>query len=276
MAALKIVMAIINLRIGKGTSRPIDMQMKSFLPNLRRAYVFRKSQKMMNENSENFILTIIKANPHWFDFRTKPWRNIRHANLPEINFPSVSYSSNEEDLYNELNPSHIYHMSLGNYAIKRGLNYLNSPEYEQNCFELQFLPLESDYYRVIQRQYFPSLPIRIIRFKVQSYHKKSFFNQKGYRGYIAYIPVTHFDPLRNDRFRLLGNSTVSNLNDSNFYFKNSIKGHFCTCKTGARMVGCCSHIIAAILGFGCPSDFSKERYLPQTPASFAFPQYDSQ
>ena len=81
MAALKIVMAIINLRIGKGTSRPIDMQLKSFLPNLRRAYVFRQSQKMMNENSENFILTIIKANPHWFDFRTKPWQNIRHENL---------------------------------------------------------------------------------------------------------------------------------------------------------------------------------------------------
>ena len=155
-------------------------------------------------------------------------------------------------------------MSLGNYAIKRGLNYLNSPEYEQNCFELQFLPLESDYYRVIQRKYFPSLSFRIIIFKVQSYHKKSFFNQHGYRGYIAYIPVTHFDPNRNDRFRLLENSTVSNLNDSNFY------------PTTARIVGCCSHIIAAILGFGCPGDFSKKRFLQQTPASFAFPQYDSQ
>ena len=250
------------------------MNRSSCLPNLERAYLFRQRMKSLDSNqSENPVFEIIKENPEWFDFRKKPWKNIRHDTLSEINFPSVSYTADADDLYQELNPSHIYYFSLGNYGIRRGLNYLNSSEYEQNLFELQILPTDSSHYKVIKRKYFNNLPIRIVRFKVQSYHKKQHFNKDGYRGYFCYLPVTHFDPLRNDRFRLLENSPVTNLTESDFYFKNAFKGHFCTCKTGSRLIGSCSHLIAAMIGFGNPSDFSKKRYVPQYPESFSFPQY---
>ena len=152
------MLAIINLRFKNDTSRVTDMNRSSCLPNLERAYLFRQRMKSLDSNqSENPVFEIIKENPEWFDFRKKPWKNIRHDTLSEINFPSVSYTADADDLYQELNPSHIYYFSLGNYGIRRGLNYLNSSEYEQNLFELQILPTDSSHYKVIKRKYFNNL-----------------------------------------------------------------------------------------------------------------------
>ena len=193
--------------------------------------------------------------------------------LVQIQFPYVAYDSNEHDIYVNLEPAHVYYFFLGNNGIRRALRYLDNARYEQNLFHLQTLPLESDLYKSVQKDFIKDKPIRIIRFRVQSNHHQSAFNQGGYRCYIIYIPVVRYDKTRNDRFRLVNDASVSNITDTDFYFKNVIKAWFCTCKTGARNVGACSHIIAGIISFGHPSDFSKARYLPVDPTSFAFPQY---
>ena len=268
-ASLKLVMAIINMRFDNNTSRVMDMNKQSYLPNLRRALQFRLKLDD-NQDNENLLLKIIRPNANfWFDFRKTEWVTVTHQTLSEILFPFVKYDKSESDTYLNLEAAHIYHFAIGTYGIKRALKYLNHATYDMKLFNLQFLSEQSDIYRSVKNNHFQGEPIKIVRFKIQSYHKKQEFNIDGYRGYLIYRPVVTYDPRDNTRFRLLGNTGPTNLNHSDYYFQNSFKAWFCVCKTGQRNVGACSHIIAALIGFGNPGDFSKARYLPLNPTIFA-------
>ena len=263
-------MAILNMRFDQNTSRVLDMNKNSYLPNLKRALQFRTKINDANENIENLLLSIIKGNANfWFDFRKTDWKSVNHQTLAEISFPYIKYDKSEEDTYLNLEPAHIYNFAIGTYGIKRALNYLNHSNYDLKLFDLQILSDQSEQYRSVQNIHFPGQKIRIIRFKLQSYHKSQLFNADGYRGYIIYLPVIEYNARDPRRFRLLGNQPIENLNETDFYFKNSIKAWFCCCKSGQRNVGACSHIIAALIGFGCPGDFSKPRYLPLDAAAFS-------
>lgn len=256
------------MRFDNNTSRVLDMNKNSYLPNLRRALQFR-SKISDEEVKPNLLLKIINGNANfWFDFRKTDWKPVSHSTLAEILFPYIKYDKSEEDTYLNLEPAHIYHFAIGTYGIKRALRYLNHSSYDAQLFELQLLSEQSETYKTVQNNHFRGIPIKIIRFKVPSYHKSQLFNANGYRGYIIYVPVTSYDARRPDRFQLLGHHRTENLNDTDYYFKNTIKAWFCTCKTGQRNVGSCSHIIAALVGFGNPGDFSKPRYLPQDPTIF--------
>ena len=57
----------------------------------------------------------------------------------------------------------------------------------EQLFELQLLSEQSETYKTVQNNHFGGLPIKIIRFKVPSYHKSQLFNANGYRGYIIHI-----------------------------------------------------------------------------------------
>ena len=255
-------MAILNMRFDQNTSRVLDMNKNSYLPNLRRALQFRLKLKD-DQNTENLLLTIIRNNANfWFDFRKTDWKTVTHQTLPEISFPYIKYDKSEEDTYLNLEPAHIYNFAIGTYGIKRALNYLNHQTYEHRLFDLQILSDRSETYKSVQNIHFRDLPIKIIRFKVQSYHKSQLFNAEGYRGYIIFLSVTEYDARNKSRFRVQGNHRPVNLDDADYYFKNTILSWFCCCKSGQRNVGACSHIIAALIGFGSPGDFSKPRYLP--------------
>ena len=263
-------MAILNMRFDQNTSRVLDMNKNSYLPNLRRALQFRTKIRDENDNNENLLLTIIRGNANfWFDFRKTDWKTVTHQTLAEISFPYVKYDKSEADTYLNLEPAHIYNFAIGTYGIKRALNYLNHSNYDLRLFGLQILSERSENYKTVQNSHFPGQPIKIIRFKIQSYHKSQLFNAEGYRGYIIYLPIVEYDARNARRFRVLGNHRIENLNDNDFYFKNSIKAWFCCCKSGQRNVGACSHIIAALIGFGCPGYFSKPRYLPLDVAAFS-------
>ena len=259
---MQLVMAILNMRFDKNTSRVMDMNKNSYLPNLKRALHFR-TRITEDGNSENFLLTLIKEQANfWFDFRKSDWKSVNHQTLSEILFPYVKYDKTEVETYLNLEPAHIYNFAIGTYGIKRGLNYLNHSTYSQKLFDLQVLSENSETYLSVKNRYFQNQPIKIIRFKVQSYHKSQLFNADGYRGYMIYLPISSYDARNNLRFRLLGNQPPKNLNDTDYYFRNAFKAWFCCCKTGQRNIGACSHIIAAMIGFGSPGDFAKARYLP--------------
>ena len=240
----------------------MDMNKNSYLPNLRRALQF-KTKITDDEDSENLLLRIIKESPNfWFDFRKTDWKPATHQTLAEILFPFVRHNKSETDTYLNLEPAHIYNFAIGTYGIKRALNYLNHSTYDVELFNLQILDEQSEIYRSVKSIHFQGLPIKIIRFKVQSYHKAQEFNANGYRGYLIYLPVISYDPHNKSRFRLFGNSPVENLDATDFYFQNAFKAWFCCCKTGQRNVGACSHIISALIGFGYPSNYKKSRFLP--------------
>ena len=259
-----------NMRFDNNTSRVLDMNKDSYLPNLRRALQFRTRINEDDANKENLLLSIIENNANfWFDFRKSDWNTITFATLAEITFPLIKYDKSEKDTYINLEPAHIYNFSIGTYGIKRALNYLNHGFYSEKLFYLQVLSENSEMYRQVQNEHFRGQPIKIIRFKVQSYHKAQAFNADGYRGYVIYLPVTAYDPKNPSRFQVEGHQRIENLDESDYYFKNTIKAWFCCCKTGQRCVGACSHIIAAMIGFGCPGDFSKARYLPLTADVFS-------
>ena len=215
---------------------------------------------------KNIILEHIETNLDWFHFGRRPWRKIRH--ITDLQFPSVTFNSDQAETYQHLQPNHVYNFSLGNFAIKRALNYLNDKKYQNENFEVQILPDKSAEYSLFRDRYFPGEPISIVRFKCPSYHKQSTFNQDGYRGFLVFTPVVSYNPLRPDQLRLKNNFPISYLNEIDFYFKNSIKAWFCSCKNGARVLSSCAHILAAIIGFGAPQDFSKEKYIPLSPETF--------
>ena len=204
-------MAIMNMRFDNNTSRVLDMNKNSYLPNLRRALQFRTKINDDNTNQENLLLTIIENNANfWFDFRKNDWNNITFATLAEITFPVVKYDKSEKDTYLNLEPAHIFNFSIGTYGVKRALNYLNHAFYSEKLFHLQVLSENSEIYRAVQNEHFRGQPIKIIRFKVQSYHKAQAFNVDGYRGYIIYLPVTSYDPRDPTKFHLQGHQVFAN------------------------------------------------------------------
>ena len=110
----------------------------------------------------------------WLHFGRKPWQKIER--IDNLDFPSVIFNADQASTYDNLRPNNVYNFSLGNFAIKRALQYLNHQSYQRKMFECQILPFESAAYIRFQNRYFPDQPITVIRFKVESYHKSSGFN----------------------------------------------------------------------------------------------------
>ena len=118
------------------------------------------------------MLTIIREKANfWFDFRKTNWETVTHQTLAEILFPYVKYDKSEADTYLNLEPAHIYNFAIGTYGIKRALKYLNHSNYDLRLFDLQILSEKSENYKTVQNSHFRGQPIKIIRFKVPSYHK---------------------------------------------------------------------------------------------------------
>ena len=243
----------------------MDMDPASYLPNLMRAHAFRS--KIADSALEtNLILNHIEQNLDWFHFGRQPWKKIDQ--ISELDFPAVTFDADQAATYRNLEFNHVYNFSLGTFAIRRALNYLNDISYQNDNFDCQILPVDSAEYERFRNSHFPNQPIRVVRFKVPSYHKSSNFNVGGYRGYLVFIPVISYDSKNKNQLRLKNDYPIAFQNVIDFYFKNCIKSWFCSCKNGARVLSSCAHILAAIIGFGAPQDFSKDKYLPLDPESF--------
>ena len=123
-------MAILNMRFDQNTSRVLDMNKNSYLPNLKRALQFRTKINDENENIENLLLSIIKGNANfWFDFRKTDWKSVNHQTLAEISFPYIKYDKSEEDTYLNLEPAHIYNFAIGTYYSGVRAIFLNLGTY---------------------------------------------------------------------------------------------------------------------------------------------------
>ena len=143
------------------------------------------------------------------------------------------------------------------------MNYLNHDNYN-NIFEVQILLSDTAECQLFKRHYF-DFPISIIRFKVQSYHKASSFNQDGYRGLMVFTPIVSFDLIRKYQLRLINDWPISDVDKIDFYFKNTIRGWFCACKNGSRVLSSCANILAALAHHKI---FSRQNTFPLLPKTF--------
>ena len=150
--------------------------------------------------------------------------------------------------------------------MKRCLAYLNTSAYKNNLFRCQILKSDTDLHRSFVRQLGATSDIKILRLRLPSAHKQTNYNYDGYRVVLAFYSVEEFSMNDPHRLVLAGNQPGINLDKNDYYFRSFLKGHWCSCKSGMRSVGACSHIIAVLVGLGRPRDYSKGRFLIVDPA----------
>ena len=157
-------------------------------------------------------------------------------------------------------------ISLGNYSLKRCLSYLNTSDYRNNLFRCQILKADTELHRSFVRQLGATSELKILRCRLPSAHKQTNYNYDGYRIVLAFYSVEQFSSTDPSGLVLAGNQPGINLDKNDYYFRSFLKGYWCSCKSGQRTIGACSHIISALVGLGRPGDYSKGRFLIVDPA----------
>ena len=269
LAASKFICGLLNFRFKTGRSRVLDMNSKAILPNLERAYLMRLDEGRHASNRENIMFSCVE--PYFdelHDFRKinsrsgqNIWSKIRFENKENLMFPPVSFDSIPDDVYSNLEGNHVFWFSFGNFSLKRSLSYLNTEEYERDFFECQYLSRQSDLYNRMVSKIGGSKHLHIIRCRVPSLHKQGHFNSGGYKCLIAYFSVSNYSSTNPSDLTLVGNQPCTNIDKQDFYFKSTIKGWWCSCKSGMRSLGACTHITSCLVGFGRPDNYRKKRYL---------------
>ena len=261
LAGIRLILAILNRRHIENGQMIMDMNLNSYIPTLERALLFQIRHEKLADGTENAFWPIMQAHfSDFFDLRlSAPWDRITAELQADLNFPDISFDENEVQVYESLQPNHIWYFCLGNYGLKRACSYLNSVEYELNFFDCQKLKIDSDLYRIISDR-FNTTHFNVIRFRIPSIHKPGSINSNGYHGIICYRSVESYDSSDPSKFKLRGNIPVTDLDKQDYYFSNVILAHWCSCKSGMRTIGSCTHIISALVGFGRPAHYSKPRF----------------
>ena len=272
VAAAKFICAFLNYRFKSNRSMCLDMNSRSFLPNLKRAFLMRSDELRSSERAKNIIWPIIER---YFtllhDYRhITDWSKISKETVKNLKFPAVSFDVIPNDVYMNLESNHVYWFSYGNYSLKRCLSYLNTTEYEVAFFNCQLLKTENCLlFDEIVKGLNASRELRVIRCKIPSAHKPGHYNAQGYRCIIAYYPVIEYSSEDPSKFLMAGNQPGINLDKDDFYFQNCIRGYWCSCKAGLRTMGACSHIVTCLVAFGRPVDYKRARFLILDPLTYA-------
>ena len=173
----------------------MDVNPKSFLPNMKRALVMKCYESECAPSFENpFLPALEKYHNEILKFGgAHGWINIDDNNYDELNFPSVSVELNQADLFDNLADNNVYWCSVGPYVVRTASNYLNQTTYQYKFFESQFLDTTSKLYLDLQSEFFPGKSTQIVRCRIPSSHKPSGFNAKGYKVYLGFNKVLNFN-----------------------------------------------------------------------------------
>lgn len=161
---------------------------------------------------------------------------VQHHSLSKVRVPyiDVNYTLLDNDENNaiiqfpHLSQNDLYNISLGPYQIKNALSYYAQHQQENIFLVQKFQPN-------------PRNPLSKLNY--------------------ANFGITVTDPLlvkayMKSRFRSTKNHHIFVLVDKSKTGRESIVEYFCTCETGSRTVGCCSHVMTIIwyLGHGQYND----------------------
>ena len=216
----------------------------------------------------NFVNPIVPAFEEWqkelFNFNSVGWQKINAENIDDLQFPSINVTLNEENQFDDLSDNDAFWASIGPYEVKAASRYLNTRTNQHEFFEAQKLDPNSQLYEKLATKYFGDQPLNVIRLRIPSSHKSSGFHKLGYKVYLFYNIVLDFIDGDPDRFEL-SNYEIPDRHElhyePNYYFKYCFPFSFCSCKSGRRTLGMCSHRMAAILFFGKTGvDFRRKIY----------------
>ena len=93
----------------------IDRDIKSYLPNLQRAYLMRTD----SNNGFNAQNALWEATKDYFNIlhdytQRLEWTRIKHDNINDLQFPSITFDYVPNEVYrNLLSVNHIYWFSVG-------------------------------------------------------------------------------------------------------------------------------------------------------------------
>ena len=264
-ACFKVSAALHNYRFLTNITRVMDVNPKSFLPNLKRALIMKLFESECSPTFENpFLSALEKYHNELLKFGSAHgWINIDDDNYDGLDFPSVSVELNQLDLFNNIEDNNVYWSSVGPYVIKSASHYLNQTTYEHKFFESQYLDPTSKLYLSLQREYFPGKTTQIIRLRIPSSHKPAGFNSKGYKVFLGYNRVLNYINNEPELFQVenvrLPSPTVLR-EQPDYFFRYGFEFSICTCKTGRRTLGLCAHRMAAVLFFGTDVNFNSQTY----------------
>lgn len=156
---------------------------------------------------------------------------VAHYNLSKVKVPyiDINYTSldnvdnNLELEFPQLSMNDLYSVSLGPYQIKNAISYYAHHQ-KDDIFQVQkFEP--NPRYRISALDYAKFNIAISAPLLVKAYMKSRFRSTKSHHIFV--------------------------LVDKSKHGRESIVEYFCTCETGSRTVGCCSHVMTIIWYLGC-------------------------
>ena len=96
----------------------------------------------------------------------------------------------------------------------------------------------------------------------------SHYNADGYRCILAFYAIEKYSQTDRHHLILDGNRPGICLDQNDFYFRSCLVGYWCSCKSGQRTLGACSHVIAVMVGLGRPGNYQRSRFLLLDEASY--------
>lgn len=278
-ACFKVACALHNHRFTEKTTRVLDIDPKSYLPNLKRALIMKIYSNECTPIFENHFLTALRNFPNEMLIFSDAhgWVNINEDNYDDLEFPQVTAETNQRHVFDSIDDNNVYWAAIGPYEIKTAMNYLNLTTNPEKFFESQYLSPESKLYEDLQRIYFPGKSTQILRLRIPSSHKPSGFNSKGYKVFIGYNKVINFVNQEPEMFQVdKVNLPPADIlrKEPHYYFKYVFEFSLCTCKTGRRTMGLCAHRMAAVLFFGTDINFNRTVYRAMDASSYR-PSYEN-
>ena len=111
---------------------------------------------------------------------------------------------------------------------------MNSRDYVEDNFDCHILDRDSDlWYDVMGSNLLDGWTYDIIRFKVPEYYVQTGFNKVHYRGFILYSRVAEWDE-SDPQHMVLQDNAVIDQDQVNWFFRNTVRFWFCSCRNGSR------------------------------------------
>ena len=245
---LRIVASILNRRFKRKGWIQRDSSPKMFRLDLLKSYYVTRYKENRHKRVPN--LMFVQTNAKFFTFHKKGsdlWRNIGpnstffdnfKAEFPSITFTSIKEKNGEKTTIADTD---LVHFTLGEYHCLNARKYLCTEQYTSSHFfmqELNFPQNETLYSTEFKAIY------SLLLEKYPDWIKRRY-------NILRFLVPAQFSPSEHKVFIIYSKNTEisSDIEDEpDYHFLGRIIDFYCDCKTGARSLGCCSHVCAALLG----------------------------
>ena len=248
ITSLRIVASILNRRFMRRGWIQRDSSPKMFRLDLLKSYYVKRYQEGRLVRIPR--LMFVQNDSTFFTFRKRGneiWRNIGpktnffekfQSEFPEVTFTSVE---KKKEVKTSIINTDLVHFSLGEYHAKSASRYLGTQQYKDNHFFMQELAL-------VENKKQPSDDLQKIYDNLVEKYPEWI---KRRLSLLRFLVPAQFSPSEHRVFLIFSRNTEFKTgieNEPDAHFLSRIEDFYCDCKTGARSLGSCSHVCAALLG----------------------------